>query len=289
MRHPLARAFVRAMGIVCVGFPLMASAAMAQRWQTVDVSRQLFDTARHRVRVEYGAGRLDIGPTSERLLYLMHLRYNEANGTPLHVYEAAERSLRLGINGQNVQVGRRSEEGAGEMRLSLSRAVPIDLTVDVGAAKATLELGGLRLTDVRIHTGAAEVSVRFDQPNPARLETLEIEAGAASVTVTGLANANTSDVRVTSGVGNISLRVDGTWTQDVNVTANVAVGRLHVAVPKDVGIRVDASRVIAGFNHPGLIKRDDAYYSDNWDTARFKLRLRAQTAIGAIEVERIGK
>jgi hypothetical protein len=289
MHHPLARAFVRAIAIVSAGLPLMASAAAAQRWQTVDVSRQLFDTARHRVRVEYGAGRLDIGATNERLLYLMHLRYNEANGTPLHVYDGAERSLRLGINGQNVQVGRRSEEGAGELRLSLSRKVPIDLTVDVGAAKATLELGGLRLTDARIHTGAAEVTVGFNQPNTARLETLEIEAGAASVTVTGVANANTSDVRVTSGVGNISLRFDGTWTQDVNVNANVAVGRLHVAVPKDVGIRVDASRVIAAFDHPGLIKRDDAYYSDNWETARFKLRLRAQTAIGAIEVERIGK
>jgi hypothetical protein len=53
-----------------------------------------------------------------------------------------------------------------------------------------------------------------------------------------------------------------------------------------VGVRLEVQRVAAGFEHPGLIKRDDAWYSDNWETAPHKLRVRAETYFGKIDVQR---
>ena len=35
-----------------------------------------------------------------------------------------------------------------------------------------------------------------------------------------------------------------------------------------------------------LVKRDDAWYSDNWDTAPHKLHVRAETFFGKIDVRR---
>ena len=36
----------------------------------------------------------------------------------------------------------------------------------------------------------------------------------------------------------------------------------------------------------GLVKRGDAWYSDNWESARYKLRVRAETFFGKIELQR---
>jgi hypothetical protein len=45
-------------------------------------------------------------------------------------------------------------------------------------------------------------------------------------------------------------------------------------------------RVAAGFEHEGFTKRDDAWYSENYDRAPRKLRLRAETFFGKIEIQR---
>jgi hypothetical protein len=53
-----------------------------------------------------------------------------------------------------------------------------------------------------------------------------------------------------------------------------------------VGVRLTVSRVAAGFDHEGLIKRDDAWYSDNYERAAHKLHLDAETFVGKIEILR---
>jgi hypothetical protein len=70
------------------------------------------------------------------------------------------------------------------------------------------------------------------------------------------------------------------------VESRVAIGKLMLRVPADVGVRVDVQRVAAGIDHEGLVKKDDAWYSRNWETAPHKLRIRAETVIGGIAVER---
>ncbi len=260
----------------------------AQESRTVNVSRQLRDSAATHLWLEYGAGHLEIHPTSDPLLFDMRLRYNDDNGSLLHQYNAAEHTLRLGVNGQSIRVGKRmSDETSGEMNLALSRAVPFDLQLDVGAAKADVELGGLMLTDARIHAGASDLTIGFNVPNVARLRSLDIDVGAASLEANGLANSNTSAVVIKSGVGDVTLSFDGSWTQSMSLDATVAIGKLTVRIPKDVGVRVEAKHLLASFDHPGLDKGADGfYYSSNWDSARFKLRVRAETVLGAIEIDR---
>jgi hypothetical protein len=264
--------------------------ASAQEWRTVDVSRQLRDSGVHRVHIEYGAGRLDVRPTTDRVLFAMQLKYDDANGQPLHRYDPEDRSLRVGISGQSIHVGKRmGEQTSGEMHLGLSRAVPLELDIDVGAAKAEFELGGLMLQEARIHTGAADARVSFTTPNLSRLRTLDVDVGAASFEAKGLANANTSNIRIKAGVGDVDLSLDGMWTQDLAVEATMALGKLTIRVPRDVGIRVDVKRFLASFDHPGLEKRGDAFYSANWESAPYKVRVRAETVLGAIEIARLVK
>jgi len=264
-----------------------ATVTAQPRWRTLDVSRQLHDSAEHVVRIEDGAGKLAVRTTNEPVLYSMRLRYNEDNGRPVHHYDAASRSLTVGLTGQSLKLGRHMDsESVSELRLALSRAVPVELDLDVGAARADIDLGGLALRDARIRTGASASKLAFSAPNTMRLRRLDIDAGAASFEATDLANANTSDVRVRSGVGSVSLDFGGTWTQDMTLDVDVALGKTAIRVPEDVGVRVDVQRVLAAFDHAGLTRRGGSYYSDNWDSARFRLRVLARTVFGAIEVAR---
>ncbi len=259
----------------------------AQTWRTLDVSRQLRDTGSHRVRVQYAAGKFSMRPTDDPVLFSMQLRYDEERMQPLHEYDPLARSATLGVDGGNVRwrIGR-DDKNLSEMHLGLSREVPFDLDLELGATQARVDAGGLSLNSLRVKTGAADAILDFSAPNRTRMRRLDIELGAAGFVITNLGNANVARIRVDGGVGSVDLDFGGALTNDVDVDANVALGKLGLHLPKDVGVRVEVKKLIASFDHPGLTRRGSAYYSENWDSARVRIRVRAETVFGAIEIER---
>jgi hypothetical protein len=271
----------------CMVVARAALPARAQTWRTVEVSRQLHDSTEHQVRVRYGAGRFTLRPTSEPVLFHMHLRYDEERMRPLHDYSATARTATLGVDGESARwvryVGNRDES---EMRLQLSEAVPLDLRLELGATHARVDVGGLSLNRMRIETGAADAVLDFSTPNRSRLRSLDLQLGAASFVITNLGNAKVERIRVDGGVGSVDLDFGGDIATDVDVEANVALGKLALHLPPNVGIRVEIRRVLAGFQHPGLVRRGNAFYSENWDAATVRMRIRAETVFGAVEIRR---
>jgi len=261
--------------------------AEAQTWRSMEVSRQLRDSTEHRVTIRYGAGRFTLRPTREPVLYSMSLRYDEDRMRPVHDYNPDARILSLGVDGESVRWTRFvTSRNESEMRLDLSESVPLDLRLELGATRARVDAGGLTIHSLRVQTGAADAVLDFSAPNRGRLRELDLELGAASFVITNLGNANVDRIRVEGGVGSVDLDFGDALARDVDVEANMALGKLALHLPPDVGIRAEIRRVLAGFQHPGLVRRGDAFYSENWDTARTRIRIRAETVFGAIEVHR---
>jgi len=278
----------RVVGILALCAPLLsASAQNDPLWRSLDVSRQLRDTAPQRIKVQYDAGRVDVRPTDAALLYGMHLRYDELRASPLHRYDAEQHSTVLGLEsrGNSIRTSSSGHEDSGELRLTLPRSVPLDLDLEFGGTQATLELGGLALQSARLECGATEATLSFTTPNRTHMRELDVGVGAAEFTALHLANANADLIRVRGGVGSVDLDFGGTWTRDLEVVTRLAIGGLTLRIPDDVGLRLEVKRVAAGFEHDGLVKRDDAWYSRNWDTATRKVRVRAETVIGQIEMK----
>ncbi len=256
-------------------------------WRSLDLSRQLRDTSPERIRVHYGAGRVDVHGSSDPLLYTLHLRYDETRASPLHHYDAEQHTTVLGLESRGRGLGRFGNgDDAGELRLILPRSVPIDLDLELGGTEAGLELGGLALQSVRLECGATDANLGFTTPNRIRMRDLEINVGAAGFRALHLANANADLIRVRGGVGSVDLDFGGTWTRDLSVSTRLAVGSLTLHVPSDVGVRLDVQRVAATFRHSGLVKREDAWYSENWERAPHKLRIHAETFFGEIDLQR---
>jgi hypothetical protein len=260
----------------------------AQTWRTMDVSRQLRDTGDYHIRVKYLAGRFSLRPATDRVLFNMSLRYDEERTEPVHDFNAEARFATIGLEGRSTRWARHGDDDEfGEMRLELSNAVPLDLDLELGATKARIDAGGLSLRSLKLETGAAEGLLDFSAPNPSEMRRLSLKLGAAGFRVRNLGNANVSRIRVEGGVGSVDLDFGGTLRQDVDIDAAVALGKISLVIPRDVGVRVEVQKLLASFDHDGLEKRGDAYYSENWDTARVRLRLQAETVLGSIVVDRV--
>jgi hypothetical protein len=264
-------------------------AASAQSWRTLDVSRQLADSGPATVKVVYGTGSFGLRGTSTPLLYHMQLRYDGTRTQPRHSFNASARELQLGVQKSDMRFTGRNDGDEGRLQVELSRITPIDLALDLGAVEADLDLTGLRLSRVQIKSGASDGKIRFDSLNATRMSALEISVGAASFRGDRLANANTPSIRVDAGVGNVELDMSGQWTQDVELQVEVTIGIVTVHVPSDVGVRVTVQKGLASFDHEGLVQRDGAWVSRNWDSAPHKLHVAAETVFGKLTIDRTGR
>jgi hypothetical protein len=89
--------------------------------------------------------------------------------------------------------------------VGLTAEVPLDLRVDAGASRVTLDLSDLHVRSLELHTGASEARVLL--PRAAGATTVRVEAGAATLTIevpTGVA----ARIRARMAVG--SVQVDTT-------------------------------------------------------------------------------
>jgi hypothetical protein len=258
---------------------LAVTAAHAQSWRTIDASRQLRDTLPVSVRLEYAAGRLEVRPSSGPSLYQMNLKYDADRAAPITRYDSATRSVAIGIRSHGMRVSGGQADG-GSLHAELSNRVPMELALELGAVEGDIQLGGLRLTDLSVKSGAADVSVRFDQPNPDRLHSLTLEVGAANLKLDRAGNSGVERVRANIGVGALELDLGGALTHDVDIGASVAMGGFTLRVPADVGVFVDASTFLASFDKTGMEKRGDGWYTPGFDQAKRHVRVRVKAFLG---------
>jgi hypothetical protein len=260
----------------------------AQTWRTVTSARQTQREQSLDVTVTYAAGRFSLSPAAGGTLYRMELRYDEERFIPVREYDASTGSLRLGVRGRDgmrVRMRDRSRrEPPPSLDLALTPDVPMALVLELGAAQADVELGGLALHSVRYRTGASETNLRFSRPNSIQCESLRMEAGAAAFRASQLANSNCRNITFDGGVGEVTLDFTGTWRQPVTADIRVGIGTLNLRLPRDVGVSIRLSRFLASFDQAGFTRRGNTWYSGNWDEARQKLTLNVDAAIGGVEV-----
>lgn len=259
---------------------LAAAPAGAQEWRTVTSARQLQGEQALDVRVEYGAGRLTVGPAADGLLYRMQLRYDERMVHPVSEYR--DGVLRLGV--ESSRRNQRIRRG-GTAAIGLVPTVPTALRLDFGAGEAEVELGGMAVRRLDVSTGASETRLRFSESNRVDAEAVAISAGAASVRATGLGNARAAAYRFDGGVGDVTLGFDGAWTRDATLDVEMGLGSLTLRFPRGLGVRIRKDSFLTSFSPSGMVRRGDAWYSRDWDTAEHRLTVDIQAALGSIDVQ----
>ncbi len=277
---------LRLAGLLLLITPALAAPAAAQTLRTLTSARQLHGETSLAVDVMYSAGRFRLEPAAPGDLYRMEVRYDEDRSVPVREYDADAGMLRLGLKSlrgyRSIHRDRQGETPS--LDIALTQEVPLTLRLEIGAAEADAEFGGLALRRLAYKTGASESHVRFSRPNPAECDALTFEVGAAEFTATDLGNSGCRRMGFHGGLGDITLDFGGAWRTSAEARVRVGIGSVKLLLPRDLGVAITLSRFLASFDHDGFTRRGDVYYSDNYASAQYRLDLNVEASFGGVEV-----
>jgi hypothetical protein len=283
---PVLRPALAAAALLVATTPLVAQEA---DWTEVRAKRQAGDIQSVTVDVEYIAGELSVAAADGGLLYDTHLKYDAARMRPERDWSVDGGAARLDISFEGLgEDGDMDIEFEGDdhgfLQLGLSQDVPTNLRLKVGAALSEVDLSGIPLTSLVYQTGASDTDIRFDSPNPARMERLELAVGVAEFHAAGLGNARFQEFQFKGAVGDVVLDFTGDWSADASATIDMGLGSLTLVFPEDLGVRIAKKGFLAALDAPGYTKVDGDWQSPGWDSASHHLKIRLLSALGSIEV-----
>ncbi len=123
---------------------------------------------------------------------------------------------------------------------------PLDLTIEAGAYRGKLDLGGLRLRHLRIADGASDSQVSFNSANPEQMDELLYETGASRVNLSGLSNANFAELVFKGGAGDYTLDFSGQLQRDATVKISAGICSIKIILPAGVPANIT---VTGGINN----------------------------------------
>lgn len=268
--------------VALAALALWAPGLAAQDWRTASVSRLLSGEDRLEAELRHVAGILRIRPAEGRTLFAMDLSYDADVVRPVDEFDG--RRLTLGIESRGRDLRLRKDGRAAEMEVDLTTGVPLELALKFGAGRADLELGGLRLTDLEIETGASETELDVSRPNPEVLAEARFAVGAAQFTARRLGNLNAEHLLVEAGVGEVVLDLSGDWRRDLDLDVEMGLGALELRIPRGVGLRLTKDSFLTDLDAPEMDREGDTWTSANWDSAEHRIRVDVDAAFGSIDV-----
>jgi hypothetical protein len=170
------------------------------------------------------------------------------------------------------------------MTLAVNPDARLDLSLELGAARADLDLSGLALRSLALRSGASDATIRFGAPNDTAMEELRVDMGAAELRLEGLGNANARRARLRCGVGDVELDLAGAWARDMELQVEIVLGELTIDVPRGLGVRLRLDRTMASLDAPGLVRRGDEWLTPGFDEAARRVTIDATTVLGAVKV-----
>ena len=266
---------------------LVPAAGAAQQMREFSSARQRHGESRLSTRLDFGAGSLRLAPGPPSRLYGLQLAYDTERFRPISRFDPVAGSVHLGLEStgrSGIRVSSR-EHLEQTAVVHLSPSVSLALDVALGAVDADIELGGLRVTTLRIGTGASRSAIRFSTPNLAPCSAAVIEAGAAEVVLTGLGNSRCDRITFSGGVGTALLDLSGVWASDAKLDVSMTMGELTLQLPRNVGVRVEMAKFLASFADAGWTREGNIYLSPGYAASERKVEISLSTTIGNVNVE----
>lgn len=176
--------------------------------------------------------------------------------------------------------------GVPTFELALGTGQSYALSIETGASDSVFELGGLPLTRLAVKVGAGQNVLRFLEPNPQSMSVLDLDAGAGSIELRGLANANFADMTLNGGAAAFICDFSGTLQRDASVRLSTGMAALEVAVPSMTAARISPEFTLGQLEaSEGFTPREGGY----WTAAALEgrtpvLTIQASVALGTLRL-----
>jgi hypothetical protein len=196
--------------------------------KTETVSFDLDDSKSVRVELSMGSGELRVASGTSRLME-GKFSYNVADWKPVVDYRAGGTSTGELKLSQPNSSGSSFGNSVNNWDVKLNDELALDVTANLGAGEANLDLGKMNLNRVEMSNGAGKVDMDL-RGEPKRDYTVQIRGGVGE-TVVHLPKDVGIAASATKGLGDISIegleQRDGVWVNPDRIGAPVTV-RLDV-------------------------------------------------------------
>jgi hypothetical protein len=176
--------------------------------------------------------------------------------------------------------------GVPRYELKFGKERPFSLTIETGASDFDLDLGGIPLSRLVVRQGAGRFALDFPQPNPERMELLDVSTGAAGIELENLANANFSEMRLSGGAASYDLDFGGALSRDAEVSIETGLSAVVVSVPGSTATRVAAETTLGNVDvGEGFAKSEGVFLTEaalSGDSP--VLRIRAGVRLGSLQL-----
>ncbi len=268
-------------------FASHAQAASAQTMRTLSISRPVTAERALYATLDFSGGTVVLGPAAGPVLYGLKLRYDAEQSAPIQQYDPRTGILRLGMQSTG-GLGVRVSAGGSERqvaRFQLASEVALTLDANIGAADASLDLGGTNLTSLTVNISATHGTVDFSAPTRGTCRFASFSVGASQLEVHHLARSNCAEVRVDGAAGGTTLDFDGAWRRDMSVVVALAMGSLTLRLPRGTGVRISGTRFLSPFDHNGFVKTGEASVTPGYAQAPHKLDVDLKASVVGIRIE----
>ena len=130
--------------------------------------------------------------------------------------------------------GRSPEEKENLWKVYLAKEKVYDLSLDYGIGQADIDLSGLSIEKLKIHTGSADVNVGYfaDTQNSLEMDTFYVKVDLGSVSVHKLNQSKAKHVVADIGFGNLMLDFSDKSEVASTIKGSVGAGNLVIVLPE---------------------------------------------------------
>ncbi len=260
---------------------------------------QLEDEDRLQVSISFAAGKLFIHPGKPGELFKGELNFIDEE--PIIEYSSNRNSGVLEITTPgfsdkddeetNLKFNNISDLKKNTWHLYFSPDIPIEFTIEIGAAKNKFDFGGLQIADLKISTGASDTYFDFSEPNKIEMERMYVEAGVSKIKGNNLLNGNFKKFRFDGGVGDYDFFFTGKLNQTPRIDIDTGVASTRLIIERETGfkVRINGS-FLSSINIEGAEEEEDDYWvSDNYNRNRDYLNISSDIGVGSFKVQIIDK
>ncbi len=240
------------------------------------------------VELEFGAGELRILPEDMSEAAVLDVLYDSRRVEYDIEYDVSKATGHLSIE-TNHRKRKSIDTDDNKLEMILSTRYPTSLEMDIGACDAEIDLGGIPLEHLDIDVGATSGDIDFSEPNPMRLKEINIDAGASSLDMHSIGNANFELMSFSGGAGSFDLDFRGKYKGESTINIDIGVSSADIILPRGIPARVETSGSnwlsSIDFHNDDLEEiDDDIYESPDFQDAETRIILTIDVGLGAVDV-----
>ncbi|MEM6336872.1 MAG: toast rack family protein [Bacteroidota bacterium] len=244
------------------------------------------------VTMDLSMGNILIGRAERDFLFQAEVALENEKLKPTFEFDAdgSEAELDVGLTtkkNENVGITSLSSIKSSEWLLYLTDSVPLDIDLAISAAKAEVDLTGLKVRQLDLELGASRSVLRFNRLNGIEMEMLDIEAGASEFQAYGLGNTRAKVISFEGGIGKFLLDfgTDARLLRDRQVHIETGVASTTIFVPKAANVVLNAPDSWGmSLDMPRAFKKDDAGNWRNSSSEANAFQIFITSSIGKVQV-----